>query len=130
MSIAGYNWQCVTATVADPAADETNFLLIAPLGGIRIQEAYAVTESAITSDATNHVTVSLLDGGTDGTGTDSMGSYGGADTAWAANDANALTMTASELDEDAILLWKYDENGTVAPGNVTIHVWYSQGGSE
>lgn len=125
-----YSWQCVRSTVADPAGDETNALLIAPPGGIRIQKAYAVCEAAIAAHADNHITFSLIDGGEDATETDVMGTVGGANKAYAANMPVALTMTQTELDEGSVLLWKYDEAGTVAPGNVSIIVFYTMGGSE
>lgn len=128
MSIAGYNHRITSVAVADPAGTLKVAVLKAPLGGAYIQAAYASCSAAIASHATNIVTGTLLDGGAAGSGTTSMGAYGGADTAWAANGMNALTLTQNKLDEGDVLIFQYTEGGTVAPGTVTISVEWTPGG--
>lgn len=130
MSIAGYNTKINTYIFTDPTADATYVLMRAPAGGMTIQAAYAATTAAIASHASNIITGSLLDGGADGSGTTSMGAgYGGANTAWGANEMNALVLTQTGLDGGDHLLFKYDEGGTVAPGLVVVQVEYTLGGT-
>ena len=131
MSIAGYNKRITTITIPDPTADVTIPVFVAPTGGARIHAAYAALSTAVTADATNKVTCSIIDGGSDGSGTTEIGvRTGGASVGWAANQLNALTVSAAELNGGAHLLFKYDESGTVAPGYVTVSIEWTQGGSE
>lgn len=131
MSIAGYNTKILTVTIPDPTADVTIPLMIAPAGGIRILAAYAALSTAVTADATNKVTCSIIDGGAAGAGTTEIGvRTGGASVGWTANGLSALTVSSAELDGGAHLLAKYDESGTVAPGYVTFCIHWVQGGSE
>lgn len=128
--IAGYNTQVTTVQVPDPAADANVLALVAPAAGARVLAAYAFTQTAVIADVTNYITASLLDGGADGTGTTVVATGGGASVSWAANGAKALTVTAANagLDAGDHLLFKYDENGVVAPGVVGVIVHWSVGG--
>lgn len=128
MSIAGYNHNVTSGCFIDPAGTLKVAFFKAPLGGAYIHAAYASCSAAIASHATNIVTGTLLDGGADGSGTTSMGAYGGADTAWAANGMNALTLTQNKLDEGDVLIFQYSEGGTVAPGTVSFSIEWTQGG--
>lgn len=128
MAIAGYNNKITNIAFADPAGTLKVAIFKAPQGGARIHAAYSSVSAAIASHASNTVTCSLLDGGADGSGTTSMGSYGGASVAHAANDMNALTLTQTKLDEGDVLIAQYAEGGTVAPGTVSFSVEWSQGG--
>ncbi len=130
MSIAGYNTKITSVAVIDPAATLKVTVLKAPQGGLRIHNMYAACSAAIASHATNIVTATAIDGGANGAGTTSMGTYGGADTAWLANNLNALTLTQTKLDEGDVLIAQYSEGGTVGPGTVTFSVEWSQGGDE
>lgn len=127
---AGYIGNVTTVTLPDPAAASLVTLIVkAPAVGAKLQAAYASCSAAIASHATNIVTVEVLDGGSDGTGTTSMGSFGGASTAWAAGEANALTLTQTGVDGGDHLMFKYSEGGTVAPGYVTLTLEWTPGGS-
>jgi len=128
MSIAGYNPKITSVAVIDPAATLKVAILKAPFGGATVK-AYASCSAAIASHATNIVTATLIDGGADGSGTTSMGTFGGANTAWLANNMNALTLTQTGIDEGDVLIVQYTEGGTVAPGTVTFSVEWTQGGT-
>ena len=132
MSIAGYNKRHLAVVIPDPTADAKVAILKAPLGGIRIVAASASVQTAVTADGTNYISMNLLDGGADGTGTTSLYTRtGGASVGWDANELHDLTAGSQvELDEGAHLIFQYDENGTVAPGHVSVVVEYVQGGSE
>lgn len=130
MSIAGYNTQVSTIIVPDPTADATITVFKAPAGGATIQAAYAAFSAAVTADATNKITVSLLDGGADGSGTTEMATrVGGASVGWGANELHALTVSQSGIDGGDQINVKYDESGTVAPGYLTVTLHWTQGGT-
>lgn len=129
MSIAGYNTQVIQRSFVDQTADEILHIMKAPFGGMTVQAAYAIADATFDADGSNHFTVSLIDGGASGTGTTSMGSVGGASVDWTADTAKALTMTQTGLDEGDWLSVQYDETGTVAPGELTIVVHWTQGGT-
>lgn len=117
----------VVLSLPDPAGDLTVPLVEIPTGGgkYRVAAARAYLTAAISSDALNHVAVSLLNGGADGSGTDVVGAaVGGASTAWVAGTPKEITIDADEcrLAEGDRLMVKYDENGTVAPGTLVVQV--------
>ncbi len=128
MSIAGYNPSITSVAFIDPTTTLKVAILVAPFGGATVK-AYASCSAAIASHADNHVTATLIDGGADGSGTTSMGTFGGASTAWLANNLNALTLTQTGLDEGDVLIVQYTEAGTVAPGTVSFSVEWVQGGT-
>lgn len=130
MTIAGYNTKVTTVVIPDPAADATIPVFKAPAVGATILNAYAATSAAIAADGTNYVICSLIDGGADGSGTTQIAvRTGGASVGWDANELHALTVSADSLDGGDQLLFKYDEEGTVAPGYVTVSVEWTAGGT-
>lgn len=128
MSVAGYNLKITSLAVIDPAATLKVAILKAPFGGATVK-FYASCSAAIASHATNTVTATLIDGGQDGSGTTVMGTYGGANVAWLANNLHAATLTQTGIDEGDVLIVQYSEGGTVAPGTVTFSVEWTQGGT-
>ena len=134
MALAGYKTKILTVQVPDPTADLTIAAMIAPDIGLTVHNVYASCQTAVAAHATNIVTCSLIDGGTDGTGTTEVAvRTGGASVGWDANEFHELTLSNSATDVgfdagDHVLV-KYDEGGTVAPGYVTFQINYSVGGS-
>lgn len=116
----------LTLTLSDPGGDLTVPVLEVPVdgGSYRIAGARVYLTKAITSDPTNSVAVSLLDGGALGNGTTEIGAVvGGASTAWAVGSPKEFTITdGHKLEPGDRLMVKYDEGGTVAPGDVVIQV--------
>jgi hypothetical protein len=120
-----------TFVVYDPGQDARIPLFKVPAGhGYTVEKAYATLDRAVSSHATKTVAIKLQNGGTDQSGTDAITDIvGGANVAWAANTAKPLTVTAGAglLDAGEWLMLNYDENGTVAPGEICITVEYVDG---
>lgn len=131
MAIKHDNVQCVSVSFADPTADLVLPILLVPGQGIRILDAYVAFTATTAADATNKITMSLLDGGAAGAGTTEMAvRTGGASVGWTAGTFHALTVSQVELNADSHLMLKYDESGTVAPGVGVVTVHYVLGGLE
>lgn len=128
MSIAGYNTHITTITFPDQAGDDVIPGFRAPAVGATILRAVMIPDATFDADASNYYTVSILDGGADGTGTTSMGSVGGASVDFTADTEAELTMTSDAVDGDDWIHVKYDETGTVAPGNITVCIEWTAGG--
>lgn len=129
MSLAGYDVQVTSFMFADQTADRLFGVLKAPAVGATIKAAYLLPTASFNADANNHYTVTIMDGGADGTGTVSMGSFGGASVDTTANTAEAFTMTSYSVDGGDWINVNYDETGTVAPGNITVCIHWTAGGS-
>lgn len=128
MSISGYNLNVTSVAVIDPAAALKVAIFKAPAGGAKIHAAYISTSAAIGASGSNTVTGTLIDGGANGAGTDSMGAFAvTASIATLANNMNAMTLTQTEIDGGDVLIVQYSEVGTVAPGTVTFSVEWTQG---
>lgn len=128
MSIAGYNHQVTTINFADQAGDETFAVFQAPFGGATIKSAAAIATEATTASTANYFSLTLIDGGAAGTATTTIGTAGGT-VGWAADTDQAFTVNTSldELDAGDWLMVKYDETGTVAPGEITVVVEWVHG---
>lgn len=126
--LAGYNHNTWTLNFADQAGDETFAVGRAPYGGITVKSAYAVATETVTASTANHYNITLVDGGATGTATTAIGTAGGTG-GWVADTAGAFTLNASldELDSGDYLMAKYDETGTVGPGEITVIVEYVHG---
>lgn len=129
MTIAGYNINVTSLRFPDQAGAQAFALFKAPAVGATILAAYAVPSETFDADGSNHFTVSLLDGGAAGTGTTSMGAAGGASVDWTEDTAKALTITQDSVDGGDWVRVAYAETGTVAPGDITICVHWTAGGT-
>lgn len=129
MSIAGYNTQIFTTTFVDQAGADVIPGFRAPAVGATILRAVAIADATFDADGSNHFTVSIIDGGADGTGTTSMGSAGGASVDWTADTEKELTLTSDSVDGDDWIHIQYAETGTVAPGNITVCIEWTHGGT-
>lgn len=129
MSIAGYNTNITTVVFPDQAGADVIPGFRAPAVGATILRAVAIADATFDADGSNHFTVSLIDGGADGTGTDAMAAAGGASVDWTADTEKELTITAASVDGSDWVHVSYAETGTVAPGNVTVCIEWTAGGS-
>jgi hypothetical protein len=129
MTVAGYNTKHTSVVINDPAADLTVPVLIAPAVGLTILNAYVACSTAVDADGSNHIALSLLDGGADGTGTTALATFGGASVDYGAGELNAMTVAVDAVDGGDHIMLKYDETGTVAPGRVTLVIEWTAGGS-
>lgn len=124
------NRKVMTVVVYDPGQDAKIPLLKVPDDhGYTIEKAYATIDRAVTADATNIVSLSLLNGGSAQAGTTAISDVVGGTGGWAANTAKPLTITAGSglLDAGEWLLLKYDEGGAVAPGEICLTIEYVDG---
>lgn len=128
MSIAGYNTKIFTVSFPDQAGDDVIPGFKAPEVGATILNAYFISDATFDADGSNHYTVSILDGGATGTGTTSMGSFGGASVDTVADTENVIAMTSDSVDGGDWIMIDYDETGTVAPGNITVCIEWTAGG--
>jgi len=129
MTIAGYNTHITTMRFPDQTGSETFALFKAPSVGATILSAYIVPTATFDADGSNYYSVALQDGGAAGTGTTAMGSVGGASVDFTADTAAALTMTSDSVDGGDWVRVAYAETGTVAPGDITIWVEWTAGGT-
>lgn len=128
MSISGYNTKIFTTTFPDQAGDDVIPGFRAPAVGATILRAVIIPDATFDADGSNHYTVSLIDGGADGTGTTAMASVGGASVDFTADTEAEMTITNDSVDGSDWIHVKYDETGTVAPGNITVCVEWTAGG--
>lgn len=129
MSIAGYNTNITVITFPDQAGADVIPGFRAPAVGATVLRAVVIPDTTFDADGSNHYTVSLIDGGADGTGTDVMASAGGASVDWTADTEKEMTVTADSVDGDDWIHVSYAETGTVAPGNITVCIEWTAGGS-
>jgi len=128
----GYdNVHTVTVVISDPGADSTPMIFRVPkrVEKIEILSAWAQIDTTITAGAGTGVALRLLDYGTAGTacsGTVSA-TLGGTSTTWTANVPKEFTISDGTLESEHYLALQYDEEGTIAPKNVTVGFCYVQG---
>jgi|TARA_Y100000310_G_scaffold336187_1_gene420073 hypothetical protein len=99
----------------DQAGDDTVPGFEMPVDGDIIAVS-VMLEGGFTADGSNYMTITIQDGGADGSGTDSIASRGGASVAWAADTVYDFTMTTDPypIDEGDWITIKYDETSTCA----------------
>lgn len=129
MTIAGYNTKIFTVTFPDQAGDDIIPGFKVPAVGATILGAYFISDATFDADGSNHYTVSITDGGADGTGTTDIGAFGGASVDTVADTENVITMTTDSVDGSDWIMISYDETGTVAPGNITVCIEWTAGGT-
>lgn len=119
-----------SVNIADPTADAryTVFQVPAGLGQVQVVTAHAEVGTTHAESDTNFIKLELQDGGSDGTGTTSIGAEvsnlaTGSKGAWTQAQPKAFTVSEVLLDEGDRLMLKYDENGTVAPLNIRVFGW-------
>lgn len=118
----------VAGPFADPTTDAAYVIARAPKGAGKytIVGASAVLDGAVVSDASNWVSLRLAKTGVDGAATpvNVTGLLGGASSAWEAEKARDFVITdagdANVLLPGEHVKMTYDENGTVAPGAITV----------
>ena len=129
MTIAGYNTNIFTTTFPDQAGSDIIPGFKAPAVGATILRAYCISDATFDADGSNHYTVSITDGGATGIGTTDIGAFGGASVDTVADTENVITMTTDSVDGNDWIMISYDETGTVAPGNITVVIEWTAGGT-
>jgi hypothetical protein len=120
-----------SVTVLDPGADLKFPVLVAPadIPGITIEKGWAFVSKSISGSTANYVSFTLLNGGTAGTATTSIGGTAGGTSGMTAYVPEAIAITAGSgrLTAGQVLMCNYDETGTVDPDAVSIVVEYVEG---
>lgn len=126
--LSGYNHNVTTFTWSDQTADEVFGVMVAPFGGMTVKAAYAIPTATVTASTANYYTLTLLDGGATGTATTAIGTAGGTG-GWTDVTKATFTINTSldNLDAGDCLMVQYDEEGTVAPGEVTLVIEWVHG---
>lgn len=120
---------------SDPAADASFKLFRVPSRNTKIEilSAWVAGDTALNAGTANGREVSLLDGGTAGSGTAIVAAAvggtdaGGTFAAWVAHTPKAFTISEGTLDANDYLILKYDETGTDAPKNIYGQIEYVVG---
>jgi len=134
MSIAGYNSRFTTLN-SSVTADMPIPILVAPRGGAKLLNAYGFASTTLAAGTANWFSLQFLNGGTAGTATTGISAALGGTPAsgtapgWVAQkkETFAFTSGSEQLTEGQVLLVKYDETGTVAIGDWTVIVEWTQG---
>lgn len=124
------NRKVLTVVVYDPGQDASIPLLKVPADhAYTIEAAYATVDRTVAAHADNRFALTLLNGGSAQAGTDAISDAIGGAGGWVANTAKAFAITdgSGQLDAGEWLMLKYDENGTIAPGEIAVTVEYVDG---
>lgn len=127
--LSGYNHNVTTVTFSDQAADGSIGAFVAPFGGATVKAWYLLPELTVASSDTNYYIVTLIDGGATGTATTAIGTAAGSAAGVVANTKSTGTLNTAldELDAGDVLRIIYDEEGTVAPGELTVVIEWAHG---
>lgn len=126
--LAGYNHNITSICFPDQAGSDTIGILRAPFGGMTIKAAYAMATDTVAASGTNYYELILQNGGTAGTATTALGTAAGT-AGVTADTPETFTLNTSldELSEGQWLKVNYSENGTVAPGDITVVIEWVHG---
>lgn len=128
----GYdNVKTVTICIADPTKDNTYKVMRVPSRNTKaeILAAWAEIDTTVTQGAGTGVALVLSDYGAAGTaeaGTVAS-TLGGTAVTWTANVPKTFTISEGTMDGGDWLVLKYDEEGTIAPLNITVGVEWVNG---
>lgn len=122
----------LTVPIYDPGQDSLIPLLKVPDDHLyTVEKATVTVDRAVAASETELFAATLLNGGTDQTGTAAISNAIGGAGGWEANTPVSFTITAGagDLSAGQWLLFKYDETVTegIAPGLVTVSVEYVDG---
>ena len=129
MTIAGYNTHFTTVSFPDQAGADVIHGFRAPAVGATILRAVIIPDATFDADASNHYTVTLIDGGATGIGTDVLATVGGASVDYVADTEKEMTISSASVDGSDWIHVSYAETGTVAPGNITVCIEWTAGGT-
>ena len=129
MTIAGYNTHFTTVSFPDQAGADVIPGFRAPAVGATILRAVIIPDATFDADGSNHYTVTLIDGGATGIGTDVLATVGGASVDYVADTEKEMTISSDSVDGSDWIHVSYAETGTVAPGNITVCIEWTAGGT-
>lgn len=124
------NRNVVSVTVLDPGEDLVFPVMVAPAThSITVEKVWVSVSTTLTGSTANYVDFTILNGGAVGTATTDIGSTAGGTKGMVAHTPEAVSITAGSgrLTAGQFLMCKYDENGTVNGGAITVVVEYVDG---
>jgi hypothetical protein len=124
------NRKILTVIIPDATADKNfNVLRVPEKHTYTIEAAYVASNLDVAAHTANYMNVALMNGGTAGTSTDLISDSAGGTAGWALNVNKPLTIVSGSGDLTAgqVLVAKYDEEGTTAPGSLSLIVEYVDG---
>lgn len=126
--LAGYNTQQtqVTVTAGSVTSGTTFFpVLRAPYGGLTVKGAWIGANAAVAANGSNYVTLNLMDAGTAGTATTSIGTAGG--TAGVTVAPAAFTVSTNNLDAGDYLNLKVGKIGSITENEFSVIIEWVRG---
>lgn len=128
----GYdNVRTFTVAFADPTSDKALPIWRVPsrITKAEIVAAWAVLDTTVTLGNGTGVILQLLDYGTAMAGNlgTVAGTLGGTAVTWTAGTPKDFTIADGTLDANDYLVLNYDEEGSIAPLNVTVYVAWVAG---
>lgn len=127
---SGYQIKTLDVVVNDPGQDRRITLLKVPAQHSYSIQAFEIAlDRDLSAGAGTGLFGQLENAGTSGTAQTAISGSAGGTAGFSANVAQAATITAGseKLTAGQYLNMKYDEEGTIAPGNITVHVEYVDG---
>ena len=112
--------------IEDSAGDESWLVWRAPTA-LEIKRAYAVSTGTTAGSTANYFSLQLQNGGQDGAGTAAVTAAAGGTPGWAADTPKQMSVSEGTLAEGDWLKVVYNEEGTVAPGDLTVTLDYVLG---
>lgn len=114
--IAGaFTYPIPIALSYDPAGDDNIPLLVCPQD-MTIVAAKATVANDVAASTADYFSLTLVDGGADGSGTSEISDTIGGTAGWTGLNPKSFTMTEDNdehrLDEGDVVILKYDETGT------------------
>ncbi len=123
----GLNTKSVTISLDyDPADDDEVVIWRAP-AACEIVGAYATTANDVAASTANYFNVSLVNGGTAGSGTAAIATVVGGTAGWTGLSPKSFTIGNGTLAAGQVVKANYDETGTGTFGQVTIQLDYLVG---
>ena len=110
----------------DAAGDESWLTWKAPAAA-EIRRAYVAPTATTAASTVNYFSVQLQNGGQDGAGTAAVTAAVGGTAGWTADTPKQMSIAEGTLAEGDWLKVVYDEEGAVAPGDLTVTVDYVLG---
>lgn len=119
----GYeNREIIPVSVSyDPTADEVYPLFVAPMA-CEIKSAYAIVVNDVAANTADYFSLSLLNGGTAGSGTAVLAAAIGGTPGWTGLLPVAFTMAQGTLAAGELVTLKYDEEGTATFTQMTVQL--------
>lgn len=107
----------------DPAADDEMVIWRVP-ATCEIIGAYATTANDVAASTANYFSVSLVNGGTAGSGTASIATGVGGTAGWTGLSPKSFTISNGTVTAGQVVKANYDETGTGTFAQVTIQLDY------